>query len=194
MNKVQKLTLLHKSWFTKCTCALKHTATQPVPGVGNPDADIVFIGEAPGRDEDKHGEPFIGRAGKLLSELLESINLSRDDVYITNTVKYRPPNNRDPLPREVDACRDWLSDELTLIEPLVVVLLGRHALARFIPEAKISDVHGTLLIKQIEGIPTDTFFALYHPAAALYNGSLKDVLKRDMKLLHRTVLKLKREK
>src|SRR3989344_8659443 len=108
MSKTEQLQDIHKRWFEKCGCELKKTATQPVPGDGRADAEIVFIGEAPGKQEDEQGKPFVGAAGKFLNELLESINLKRESIYITNIVKYRPPNNRDPSPEEKDACREWL--------------------------------------------------------------------------------------
>src|SRR5688572_807047 len=109
MTSKESLLELHKKWDIKNTCTLKTTATQAVYGDGNPNADIVFIGEAPGKNEDMQGKPFVGAAGKFLNEMLESIQLKREDIYITNIVKYRPPNNRDPLPEEKDACREWLN-------------------------------------------------------------------------------------
>lgn len=172
---------IHNKWHKKNKCELKKTATQPVFGNGNPKAKIVFIGEAPGKDEDISGIPFVGRAGKFLNEMLEEIKLKREDVYITNTVKYRPPNNRDPLPEEIRECLPWLIEELNFIKPKVIVTLGRHALNRFFPEAKISEVHGKLLKIKIEGLKTENFFALYHPAAALYNGGMRETLIEDFK-------------
>ena len=179
MNKAEQLKALHEKWFKKCTCVLKKTATQPVPGDGSAEAEIVFIGEAPGKSEDKIGKPFVGAAGKFFAEMLADIKLKREDVYITNVVKYRPPNNRDPLPEEKEACRKWLEEELALIKPKLIVFLGRHAMGNFFPAEKISDVHGKLLIKKISGISTQYFLPLYHPAAALYNGGMRDVLKKD---------------
>jgi uracil-DNA glycosylase family 4 len=150
--------------------------TQPVFGDGNPKAKIVFIGEAPGKAEDLEGRPFVGRAGKFLVEMLETIKLKREDVYITNVVKYRPPNNRDPEPDEIAECLPWLIEELNFIKPKIIVTLGRHALNRFFLDEKISVVHGKLLKKDIEGLDVKNFFALYHPAAALYNGGMRDTL------------------
>ena len=191
MDKKEQLDNLHKKWTTDCTCELRKTATQAVPGVGNADADIVFIGEAPGKDEDIQGEPFVGRAGKFLNEMLTAINMERSDIYITNTVKYRPPNNRDPLPEEVAACWDWLTQELNLIQPSVIVMLGRHALNRFFSGERISAVHGKILKKNIKGLDTNHFFALYHPAAALYNGGMRDTLMDDFKKLPKVLEKIK---
>lgn len=181
MTKSEKLRALNEKWSKQNTCGLKTTATQPVFGNGNANVDIVYIGEAPGKNEDETGIPFVGRAGKFLEEMLASIGIKRDDIYITNVVKYRPPHNRDPLPEEKEACRAWLLEELRLIDPKLIVFLGRHAMNNFFPEAKISDVHGKLLVKKFSNISTDHFLALYHPAAALYNGSMKQVLIQDFK-------------
>jgi len=191
MNKEECLKNIHDKWKEVCTCELKKTATQAVPGIGNPESDIVFIGEAPGRDEDIQGKPFIGRAGKFLNEMLATIKLERRGIYITNTVKYRPPNNRDPLPEEVAACWPWLEEELNLIKPKLIIFLGRHALNRFFPTEKISLVHGKLLKKNIKGLTTNHFFALYHPAAALYNGSMRETLIDDFKKLPKVLEKIK---
>ncbi len=181
MTKQEQLRALHEKWFIACTCDLKKTATQPVPGDGNAQADIVFIGEAPGKSEDEQGRPFVGAAGKFLAEMLGEIKLKREDIYITNVVKYRPPNNRDPLPEEKEACRAWLNEELNLIAPSLIVFLGRHAMSNFFPAEQISKVHGKLLIKKFPGIVTKHFLALYHPAAALYNGGMRETLKDDFK-------------
>ena len=168
-----------KKWSNENTCALKHGATQPVFGYGNPNADIVFIGEAPGKKEDETGLPFVGAAGKFLDEMLQSIHMKREDIYITNIVKYRPPDNRDPLPEEKDACREWLISELTYIKPKLIVFLGRHAMSNFFPIEKISDMHGTLITKKFPEIDTRFFLPLYHPAAALYNGRMRATLLED---------------
>jgi DNA polymerase len=181
MDKQQQLANLNNKWKEECECELKKTATQAVPGVGSADAEIVFIGEAPGRSEDQKGEPFVGAAGKFLDEMLSSINLKRKDVYITNIVKYRPPNNRDPLPEEKSACRQWLLDELGIIEPKLIIFLGRHAMNNFFPHLQISEVHGKMLVKPFKGMSTKYFFPLYHPAAALYDGSMREVLLADFK-------------
>ncbi len=172
---------INEYWAEHNTCDLKATATQAVFGDGNIHADVVFIGEAPGKNEDLEGRPFIGAAGKFLAEMLGSINMKREDVYITNVVKYRPPNNRDPLPEEKEACRPWLNEELVAIKPKLIIFLGRHAMSNFFPEEKISAVHGKLLKKHIAGMPTEYFLPLYHPAAALYNGGLREELLFDFK-------------
>ena len=145
MSHAEKLLKLHQKYNTKCKCILKQTATQPVFGNGNPDSDIVFIGEAPGKKEDQNGIPFIGAAGKFLAEMLSSIGMKREDIYITNIVKYRPPENRDPTPQEKSDCADWLKAELEFIKPKLVVFLGRHSMNHFFPELKISDPHGNFI-------------------------------------------------
>jgi DNA polymerase len=181
---------LHSHWSRKNTCQLKATATQAVHGFGNSKAEIVFIGEAPGKKEDLEGRPFIGAAGKFLSEMLESIGMKREDIYITNVVKYRPPDNRDPLPEEIESCKEWLHAELSLIAPKLIVFLGRHSMNHFFPKEKISTVHGKLLTKQIPGIPTEHFLPLYHPAAALYNGGMRKTLIEDFKKIPSILKKL----
>jgi uracil-DNA glycosylase family 4 len=180
---MEQITLkdLHEAWSANCTCELKHTAIQPVFGYGNPKSPIVFIGEAPGKDEDTQGVPFIGRAGKFLDEMLEIINMKREDIYITNMVKYRPPNNRDPLPEEKDACKAWLYEELNFIKPILIVFLGRHAMNNFFGELQISTAHGKLIHKKFTFIQTQYFLPLYHPASALYNPKLREILIADFK-------------
>ncbi len=192
MTKTEKLSDLNKRWSLKNTCELKTSATQPVFGDGNPNADIVFIGEAPGKSEDKTGKPFVGAAGKFLAEMLQSIKLKREDVYITNIVKYRPPNNRDPKPSEKESCAKWLVEELNLIEPKLIVFLGRHAMHNFFPELIIGDAHGKLIQKKLPGIATEYFLPLYHPAAALYNGGMRETLKKDFAVIAKSIKKLKK--
>lgn len=193
MTKAEKLKHIHEKWFTACTCELKKTATQPVPGDGNAESKIVFIGEAPGKDEDLQGRPFVGRAGKFLAEMLGEIKLKREDIYITNIVKYRPPNNRDPLPEEISACKDWLAEELELIAPELIIFLGRHAMNHFFPLEKISQVHGKLLIKTFSKLGRQHFFALYHPAAALYNGGMRETLIEDFKKIPKVLEKIEQK-
>lgn len=188
MDRNTELRQIHEKWFRDCKCELKNTATQPVPGDGPADASIVFIGEAPGKDEDKEGRPFVGRAGKFLSEMLETIKLKREDIYITNIVKYRPPDNRDPLPDEIDSCKYWLHEEINFIKPKLIIFLGRHSMNHFFPDERISVVHGKVLIKSFGNIKRQHFLALYHPAAALYNGAMRDTLMEDFKKIP-TILK-----
>ena len=194
MEKQEKLEKLHKKWTAECVCELKKTSTQAVPGAGNADASIVFIGEAPGKKEDELGVPFVGSAGKFLDEMLAEIKLKREDIYITNIVKYRPPNNRDPLPEEKSACREWLLGELKIISPKLIIFLGRHAMNNFFPDLQISGAHGKLLIKSFKGMSVKYFFPLYHPAAALYDGSMREVLIADFKKIPKVLKEIsKRE-
>ena len=154
------------------------TATQMVPGGGDPTAEVMVVGEAPGASEDKQGKPFVGRAGKLLNELLAEAGLAREDVWVTNVVKARPPGNRDPKAPEVAHHMPWLEQELALIQPRLVVPLGRHALKHFAPDAKISEVHGMAL--HVRG---RALFPLYHPAAALHNQDLRSTAFEDARRL-----------
>jgi DNA polymerase len=171
-------------------------ATQLVFGDGNPNADIVFIGEAPGKNEDLTGKPFVGAAGKFLNEMLDSIGLVRDDIYITNIVKYRPPNNRDPLPEEKKAFLPYLQSQLEVIAPKVVVTLGRHSTNCFLPDLQISKAHGEpkrvkLQYKQSKDVLEVVILPLYHPAAALYNGGMRQTLLDDFAAIPLIIKKLK---
>jgi len=152
---------------------------KPVLGEGSPDAEILFIGEAPGAKEDAESRPFVGSAGHFLDELIESIGLKREDVYISNIVKYRPPNNRDPTPEEKAKCMPWLMLEIAIIRPRIIVPLGRHSLGHFFPDITISDAHG----KAFPLTEDITIFPMYHPAAALHNGGLRGALKADFQAL-----------
>ncbi len=180
-DKAARLQKLHERWNNDCVCKLKETATQAVFGHGNPDAAVVFIGEAPGKNEDLGGKPFIGAAGKFLDEMLASIKMNRADIYITNIVKYRPPNNRDPEPQEKHDCSEWLYEELNCIKPKLIVFLGRHSMNDFFPDLKISEAHGILVHKKFKRIHTEYFLPLYHPASALYNGGIRETLMKDFK-------------
>jgi uracil-DNA glycosylase len=156
-------------------CDISKTRNQAVPGEGPENAEIVFIGEAPGYNEDQQGRPFVGQAGQFLNELLTSINLKREDVYITNIIKTRPPNNRDPLPVEISNCQAWLDHQLEIIQPKMIVTLGRYSMGRFFPGKTISQIHGTTTKK--DGV---IYFAMYHPAAALHQQALRETIKADM--------------
>ena len=147
-------------------------------GEGSGVASVMFIGEAPGYNEDRLGRPFVGAAGQVLDSLLASVGLSRENVFITNTVKCRPANNRDPLPNEITACRDFLDRQIGLIAPKVIVTLGRHALASFLPGETIGKAHGKS--RDINGT---ILFPMYHPAAALHQGGLRAVIQEDMRKL-----------
>ena len=147
-------------------------------GEGSVDAELMFVGEAPGKAEDEQGRPFVGASGKFLEEMLESIGYKRDDVYITNIVKFRPPNNRDPLHEEIEACLPYLLKQIKVIDPKLIVFLGRHSMNVFFPELKISQAHGKPVRRSGR-----VFLPLYHPAAALYNGSMRQTLHDDFQLI-----------
>ena len=168
-----------------CTrCPLSRSRTLAVPGEGNPISDVLLVGEGPGAREDATGRPFVGPAGQLLEELLRSIGWSRDDVFITNVVKCRPPGNRDPEPEEKAACAGYLERQADVLEPAVVVTLGRHSLQRYLPGSRIGSVHGRL-----RRSPSGRHvFPMYHPAAALHQASLRDTLFRDVRGLPAALL------
>lgn len=158
-----------------CTkCKLYHSRKLAVAGEGPENAAIMFIGEGPGFHENEQGRPFVGAAGKLLDELLENINLKRNQVFITNIVKCRPPGNRDPEPDEIQACNDYLERQIQAINPKVIVTLGRYSMGKFLPNAKISLIHG-----QAMHIKGRLVVAMYHPAAALHQRSLLSVIQDD---------------
>lgn len=163
-------------------------STHTVPGTGSLDADLLFIGEAPGAREDAIGEPFVGAAGKFLAEMLATIGMQRSDIFITNMVKWRPPNNRDPEPDEIAECLPFLLAQVALIQPALIITLGRHAMNYFLPGLKISEVHGKPFRKEGQ-----IYLPLFHPAAALYNGALRDTLKQDFLRIPLIVKKIKAE-
>jgi uracil-DNA glycosylase len=165
-----------------CTaCPLHRSARQAVPGDGSGESGILFLGEAPGYNEDVQGRPFVGAAGQLLDELLQGIGLDRSKVFITNVVRHRPPENRDPLPGEVTACDVWLRRHLEILRPRVIVTLGRHAMYKFFPTESISRVHGKVRKTAENG--GLTVFPMYHPAAALHQPALRTALVADMAAL-----------
>jgi DNA polymerase len=167
-----------------CTrCALHRGRTQAVPGEGNPLSDVLLVGEGPGAREDATGRPFVGPAGQLLNELLQSIGWAREDVFIANVVKCRPPGNRDPEPDEIAACGRFLERQERALDPAVIVTLGRHSLRRYLPDARISAVHGTLRRSGGRFV-----FPMYHPAAALHQASLRETLFADVRGLPAALL------
>lgn len=185
-DKQQKLDEIKQQILDDKVCPeLAEQATQLVFGDGDPDSDIVFIGEAPGKNEDLQGKPFVGAAGKFLNEMLEMIALKRENVYITNIVKYRPPNNRDPLPEEKKAFLPYLQSQLEVIAPKVVVTLGRHSTNCFLPDLQISQAHGhpvrvkLALKRDSKDVLDVVILPLFHPAAALYNGGMRQTLIDD---------------
>lgn len=163
---------------------IARVATRAVPGEGSPDAEIMFIGEAPGFNEDQQGRPFVGQAGRLLEKTLsEVMNLKRQDVYITNIVKYRPPDNRDPFEKEIEACRAWLDHQIQIIEPKVIATLGRFSMAKFIPGVTISRAHGQPRFVDFLD-HRYIVFPMYHPAAALRAGTIMNQFTEDFRKLH----------
>jgi DNA polymerase len=170
-----------------CTlCSLARTRTKSVPGEGPIDAEIMFIGEAPGANEDKQGRPFVGAAGQFLEELLAAASLTRDEVYICNVLKCRPPGNRDPQPDEIEACRDYLDEQIDLIDPLVIVTLGRFSMAKFFPNQAISRIHG-----QPRFAAGRCYVPMYHPAAALHQQNLRNVILDDFRMLPSTLARVR---
>ena len=179
IDKQKQLVKIRHSIIDKNVCPeLANQATNLVMGDGNADADIVFIGEAPGKKEDEQGLPFVGAAGKFLDDMLARAGMDRSDVFITNIVKYRPPNNRDPSPEEKAAFWPYLLEQLNIIKPKVVITLGRHSMEYFLPDAKIGQVHGQSKQINLRGNRV-VIIPLYHPAAALYNGSMRQTLIDD---------------
>jgi DNA polymerase len=169
-------------------CPLSQTRRHAVPGEGPLDAEVMFIGEGPGYHEDAQGRPFVGPAGRFLDELLQTIGLQRDQVYITSVVKCRPPGNRDPAPNEIAACAPYLDRQLEIVNPKVIVTLGRYSMARFFPGQSISRIHG-----QAKREGNRAIFAMYHPAAALHRQDLQPVLRQDMLKIPALLKELRRQ-
>ncbi len=168
MDKGKQLAKINGEISQCRRCPLYQAASQAVPGEGNPNSQIVFIGEAPGFYEDREGRPFVGAAGQFLEKALTSINLKREEIFITNIIKHRPPQNRDPAPEEIRACNGWLDKQLAVIQPKVIVTLGRFSLAKFLPGYSISQVHG-----KIFKMGSFLLFPCFHPAAALRSPTIE---------------------
>lgn len=177
----QALLALEESVRSCTGCRLCRERFHAVPGEGNHSPRVVFIGEGPGAQEDKEGRPFVGRSGRFLDEMMENAGLRREDVYITNVVKCRPPDNRDPRPDEIAACQNYLDRQIELLSPAVVVTLGRYSMARWFPGERITRIHGQ--VKEIG--PGQVAMAMYHPAAALRNPRWRDAFVADMQKLAR---------
>ncbi len=170
-----ELTELYQEIAACRDCELARHRTRVVPGEGPEDAELLFIGEAPGWNEDQQGRPFVGAAGGFLDQLLASIGLKREQVYIANVIKCRPPQNRDPLPDEIQSCRKWLDRQVEIIQPRVIITLGRYSMARYFPGESISKVHGKPRKEN-----NVVYYPVYHPAAALHQGSLRQIIEADM--------------
>ena len=167
-------------------CRLHEQATKAVPGAGSPNAEIMFIGEGPGFNEDKQGLPFVGRSGEYLEYLLNLIGLKREQVFIGNVVKHRPPENRDPLPDEILACKPYLDRQIEIIDPLVIATLGRFSMARYFPDAKITQIHGKPKFEDGRA-----YYPFFHPAAVLRNPGLRRDMEADFKRLLEVVAEVK---
>ena len=190
-EKEKELAKLRQEIASCFSCPLSKTRKNTVPGEGSIQAKILFIGEAPGAKEDENGTPFCGQAGKFLDEMLGTINLKRDEVFILNTVKCRPPENRDPEDSEKAACRHFLDKQFEIINPVLIVPMGKHAVANFLPDAgTIGQLHGRVL-KRLDG---KIYFPLYHPAAALHNGGLRSTLIADFAKIPAILQKIEEEK
>jgi DNA polymerase len=192
LTKKEALEKLNKKMSACSKCALCDGISNVVFGDGNPDAQIMFIGEAPGKKEDELGIPFVGSTGKILDKMLEDINIKRADVYLTNICKCRPPDNRDPLPEEIKQCWPSLEKQIEIIEPKIVATLGRYALNCFLPEAKISDVHGQIISVDTKKIGPIKLFPLHHPAAARINRKTRAIFAEDFEKIPK-ILKNKKE-
>jgi DNA polymerase len=170
-------------------CPLHEGTRNAVPGEGNPDAEVVLIGEAPGQNEDLQGRPFVGASGQFLTQMLAAAGYTRAEVFIANVAKHRPPSNRDPLPDEIAACGNFLQRQIDAIDPLVIVTLGRFSMARYFPGEKISRIHG-----QPRVVGGRVVLPLYHPAAALHQGALRKVLEEDFATLPSVVERARRRR
>ena len=184
---MSELTDLYEQIRTCTRCPLAQGRTRAVPGEGPEDAAVLFIGEAPGFHEDKSGRPFVGAAGRFLEELLADIGMHRSDVYIANVIKCRPPGNRAPTGTEIEACKSYLDRQIELIQPQIVITLGRFSMARYFPGAKISSIHGKP--RKIEGV---LYYPMYHPAAALHQPSLRSAVVEDMKKIPQLLAEIDR--
>ncbi|KKP92851.1 MAG: Uracil-DNA glycosylase [Candidatus Moranbacteria bacterium GW2011_GWD2_36_12] len=192
MTKSEKLIKLNNKILRCSQCALCANRGHVVFGAGNPDAKIIFIGEAPGKKEDELGVPFVGSSGRILDKMLASIKIKREDVYLTNICKCRPPENRDPLPEEVKECWPWLKKQIEIIQPKIIVTLGKYALNSFVPDTKISEVHGKILKIKIPKLGELKIFPLHHPAAARINKKTRTLFEEDFAKIP-TLLKNKKE-
>lgn len=189
VTKVGQLSAIHTEVYTCTLCGLHSGRTRTVPGAGNPDAEIMFIGEAPGYYEDQQGLPFVGKSGQYLDELLKGIGLARDDVFIANVVKCRPPENRDPFADEMEACNPYIRRQIDIIDPLVIATLGRYSMGMFFPNARISTIHGQAKYGTVRA-----YYPFYHPAAVLRDSNLRPVMESDFARLLDVIAEVKRRR
>ena len=189
MSKAEAAESLYARVRSCTRCSLSRTRTHAVPGEGPLDAEVMLIGEAPGANEDRQGRPFVGQAGQFLEELLAAAGMKRSDVYICNVLKCRPPANRDPQPDEIAACRDYLDEQVALVDPLMVITLGRYSMSRYFPQMAISRIHG-----QFKNIDGRCYVPMYHPAAALHQQNLRDVILDDFRAVPRILERARAER
>lgn len=192
MEKQEELEKLKKEMEDDRTLPLREGATQLVFGDGSPDAEIYCLGESPGYHEDQQGKPFVGQAGQLLNQLLASIGIKREDVYISNVVRFRPPQNRDPQPEEIAAFQPYVDREIEIINPKIIVTLGRFSMGKFLPYVKISSVHGKPQVLEWKGKKI-TVVPMYHPAAALRAGAIMEAIKEDFKVIPEVLSSLEQQ-
>ena len=174
-------------------CVLRSGCSRVVFGAGNPEAEIMFIGEAPGKKEDETGQPFVGSSGRILDKMLADMHIKRENVYITNICKCRPPKNRDPLPEEIKSCWPWLEKQIAIIDPKVIITLGKYALNCFLPTAKISKVHGHIISLNIKKIGSINLLPFYHPAAARINKKTRTLFNEDFQKIPKIIQQIKKE-
>lgn len=189
MNKKEELEKLKREMEEDKNLPLRGGATQLVFGEGNPDSEIYFLGEGPGFHEDRLGRPFVGQAGKLLDKLIENIGLKREDVYISNVIRFRPPENRDPLPEEIESFRPYVDREIEIVNPKIIVTLGRFSMGKFLPNAKVSQVHGKPRAINWHG-KNVTVIPMYHPAAALRSLDIMRQIREDFKIIPEILRKI----
>jgi len=193
MSNQSQLTKLNSEMSACTKCPLRAGCQHVVFGAGNPQAQIMFIGEAPGKKEDELGIPFMGSTGRILDKMLEGIKIKREDVYLTNLCKCRPSENRDPLPAEIAQCVPWLEEQIKIIQPKIIVTLGRFALNYFLSEAKISQVHGNISEINIEKIGKVKIFPIHHPAAARINRQTRAIFTQDFQKIPNLLSQIKKE-
>ncbi|PIP26970.1 MAG: uracil-DNA glycosylase [Candidatus Moranbacteria bacterium CG23_combo_of_CG06-09_8_20_14_all_39_10] len=192
-SKMQKLNKLNEQMQQCAKCALRKSCSRVVFGEGSAEAEIMFIGEAPGKKEDETGQPFVGSSGRILDKMLADIHIGRKDIYVTNVCKCRPPENRDPNPEEIQMCWPWLEKQIKIINPIIIITLGKYALNYFLPSAKISAVHGQIINIDIKKIGKINLFPLHHPAAARISKKTRALFNADFKKIPNILEKIKKE-